>query len=150
MAANANANVANLNILANVAAPNPLHDAHGCMGFAQATINFMIINQGMDSLAEFWILTNDEVELLCKVLCHPRGTTGNPPTPHPGFAVSIRAEMNLKLMCYVLRFGERTSCTVLATDITLDAVRVMKTHREWEENHKDVDPPDFSEKIGPI
>jgi len=89
MAANANANAENLNILANVATPNPLHDAHGCMGFAQATINFMIINQGMDSLAEFWILTNDEVELLCKVLCHPRGTTSNPPTPHPSFAVSI-------------------------------------------------------------
>jgi len=52
-------------------------------------------------------------------------------------------------MCYALRFGERTSRTVLATDITLDAVRAMKTHREWEENHKDVDPPDFSEKDWP-
>jgi len=31
MAANANANAANLNVLANVAAPNPLHDALGSL-----------------------------------------------------------------------------------------------------------------------
>jgi len=57
--------------------------------------------------------------------------------------------MNLKLMNYYLRFGERTSRTILATDITLDGVRAMKTHREWEEGHKDVDPPDFSAKDWP-
>jgi len=54
--------------------------------------------------------------------------------------------MNLKLMCYALRFRERMSHIVLATDITLDAVRAMKTHHEWEDGHKDVDSPDFSEK----
>jgi len=77
----ANANAANWNVFANVAAPNPLHDALGRMGFAQATINFMTIDQGMDSLAEFQILTDDEVESLCKVLRRPGGTTGNPPYP---------------------------------------------------------------------
>jgi len=73
-----NANAANLNVLANIAAPKPFHDALGHIGFTQATINFMTINQGMDSLEEFQILTNDEVESLCKVLCCPRGTTSNP------------------------------------------------------------------------
>jgi len=53
-------------------------------------------------------------------------------------------------MNYYLRFGERTSQTILATDITLDGVRAMKTHREWEEGHKDVDPPDFSVKDWPL
>jgi len=38
------------------------------MGFTQATINYMTVEQGMDSLEEFRILTDDEVENLCKVL----------------------------------------------------------------------------------
>jgi len=80
--ANIAANVANIaanfNTLANAVAPIPLHDALAEMGFAQPTINYMMTRQGMDSLEEFKILTNDEVESLCKVLRQPRGTTGNP------------------------------------------------------------------------
>jgi len=146
IAANAANIAANLNALANAAAPIPLHDALAQMGFAQPTINYMTTRQGMDSLEEFKILTDDEVESLCKVLRRPGGTTGNPPRPHPGFAVSIRAELNLKLMCYALRFGERTSRTVNAIDLTLDTIHKMKMHREWEKGAKDVPPPDFTEK----
>jgi len=58
----------------------------------------------------------------------PRRNNRKPPCPHPGFAVSIRAELNLKLMCYALRFGERTSRAVNAIDLTLDTVRKMKMH----------------------
>jgi len=92
-AANINANTANtaanLIALANAMAPIPLHDVLTQMGFTQPTINYMTTRQGMDLLKEFKILTNDKVESLCKVLCRPRGTTSNPPTPHPSFAVSI-------------------------------------------------------------
>jgi len=43
----------NLNVLANAAAPNLLHDALGRMGFSQPIINFMTMRQGMDLLEEF-------------------------------------------------------------------------------------------------
>jgi len=51
--------------------------------FAQVAINYMIVDQGMDLLEEFRILTDDQVEssLVCKVLYQPGGTTGNLP-PH--------------------------------------------------------------------
>jgi hypothetical protein len=69
------------------------------IGLTNAASEYLTDEQGMDNLNEFRILTDDEVETLCKVLRRPGGTIGNPPVPHPGFPVSIRAEKNLKLMC---------------------------------------------------
>jgi len=85
MAANTNANAANLNVLANVATPSPLHDALGHMGFVQAIINYMTVDQDMNSLAEFQILTDNELKLLCKFLCQHGVTTGNPLPLIPAF-----------------------------------------------------------------
>ena len=42
--------------------------------------------------------------------------------PHPGFLVSTRAEMNLKLICYFLRYREHTSRVTITADVTLAAV----------------------------
>jgi hypothetical protein len=119
------------------------------MGLSQDAAEYLTDTQGMDTLAEFRILTDDEVETLCKVLRRPGGTTGNPPVPHPGFAVSVRAETNLKLMCYLLRYRERTSRTIAAADISTISVRALKVHREWEMTHKDVNPPELSDKDWP-
>ena len=60
--------------------------------------------------------------------------------------MSIRAKLNLKLMCYALRFDERMSRVVNAIDLTLNTVCKMKTHQEWEKGAKGVPPPDFTEK----
>ena len=116
------------------------------MGFSQDAAMYMSVDQGMDTLNKFRIMTDDEAKTLCKVLHCPGGTIGNPPTPHPGFAVLVHAEMNLKLMNYLLHYGQRTSCTIAEPMITLDLVRAIKLHCEWEENHKDVEPPEFSSK----
>ena len=35
---------------------------------------FIQDNQGMGSLEELCLLTDDDVETLCKVTCHPGGT----------------------------------------------------------------------------
>ena len=126
-----------------------LRTALGRMGLPQAATEYLIDSQGMDGLDEFRILTDDEVETLCRVLRRPGGTTGDPPIPHPGFAVSIRAEMNLKLMCYLLRYRERTSRTATAAEITLTSVRAIKAHREWEISHRDSNPPDLNAKDWP-
>jgi hypothetical protein len=105
--------------------------------------------QRMDNLNEFRILTDDEVETLCKVLRRPGDTVGNPPVPHPGFPVSIRAENNLKLTCYLLRYHQRTSRSITPAEVTIDAVRALKVHREWESNHVDVEPPELNAKDWP-
>ena len=66
--------------------------------------------------------------------------------PHPGINTTMRATNNLKLMCYYLRFKERTSRPVTAADITLDNVRSLRDHKEWEEAHDDVSEPELSFK----
>jgi len=50
---------------------------------------FGVGEQGMDSLNKFCIMVGEEAKTLCKVLHQPRGTVGNPLTPHPSFAVSV-------------------------------------------------------------
>jgi len=79
----ANAATANLNILANAAVPNELHGALGRMGFTQATINYMTVEQGMDSLEEFRILTDDEVKNLARPSVNPEAQQATlwPPIP---------------------------------------------------------------------
>jgi len=111
-----------------------------CMGFAADVAAYITGEQGMDSLDKFCIMTDDEAKTLCKVLRRPGGTICNPPTPHPSFTVSVCAEMNLKLMNYLLRYGVRSLRMITVPMITLDLVHAMKTHREWEANHKDVEP----------
>jgi len=139
----------NINAPAILPALNAHQEALRRMGFSQDVAMYMMVNQGMDMLVKFCIMTNDEAETLCKVLHRPRGTIGKNPTPHPGFVVSVCAEMNLKLMNYLLRYGQRTLCTIAELMITLDLVRAIKLHCEWEENHKDVEPPEFSLKDWP-
>jgi hypothetical protein len=75
---------------------------------------------------------------------------GQPPMiPNPGIAVTLRAENNLKLACYFLRYKKRTSRAITAADITLESVRAFREYKEWEENHKDVDPPEINAKDWP-
>ena len=128
------------------------------MGCTQAAALLLTDNQEMDELAEFALLKDDEVENLCKVIRRPGGTMPNPNAavdgqpaqiPNPGSAVSLRAENNLKLMCYFLRYKDRTSRGVVAGDVTLANVRALRDHKEWEENHTDVDAPEINTKDWP-
>lgn len=129
------------------------------LGFSDDASRFITEQQGLDALTEFRILKDEEVESLCKVVRRPGGTIPNPAAqqqegqpatlPNPGIAVSLRAENNLKLACYYLRYKERTSRTVTPDDITLDRVRAYRDHKEWEENHEDVKPPEINARNWP-
>ena len=92
---------------------NALHTALSCLGFTNAAAVFITDQQGLDSLDEFHPLMDDKVEKLIKVTCHPGGTIPNPAPaaagapahpliPNPGIPVSLCAENNLQLMCYLL------------------------------------------------
>jgi hypothetical protein len=97
------------------------------LGFSNAAAEFIVTEQNLDDLAEFALLTDAEVENLCKVIRRPGGVIPNPnaaaagqpaTVANPGIAVSLRAENNLKLACYFLRYKQRASRTVAPADIT--------------------------------
>ena len=56
----------------------------------------------------------------------------------------MRAELNLKLACYYLRFKDQTSRVVGSPDINLVNVHELRNHRDWEKSNKDVDAPELS------
>ena len=130
----------------------------GHLGFTNEAALFITNDQGMNSLDEFRLLKDEEVENLCKVVRWPGGTIINPNAaqagqpamiPNPGLTVLLHVENNLKLACYFLCYRERTSRAVMADEIRLDWVRAYHDHKEWEENHEDIDPPEINARNGP-
>jgi hypothetical protein len=121
------------------------------MGFSAEAAGNLTDVQGLDSLNEFELLDDDEVANLCKTVRRPGGATvvGGNQVPNPGIMVTPRAETNLKLMVYFLRYRTRTSRPVTAADITLERVRALKDHRKSEKEHTDVDAPSINNKDWP-
>jgi len=114
--------------------------------------------QAMNSLAELALLTDEEVENLCKVTRRPGGTIPNPQAhvagqpatiPNPGITVPLVAENNLKLTCFFLRYKQRTSRTLVAAEITLANIRAFRDYRTYEEGHEDPDAPEINSKDWP-
>ena len=73
------------------------------IGFTVAASQVIVDDQGMDSLEEIRLLSDDEVENLCKVIRRFGGTIPGPapdapPVNNPGTPVSLRAENHLKLL----------------------------------------------------
>ena len=54
------------------------------LGFSAKAAVFITDNQGLDTLDELKVITNDEIESLCKVVWRPGGTFPNPNTGDPG------------------------------------------------------------------
>ena len=141
-----------------------LHAALTRMGFSPAVASFITDTQGMNDLEEFLLLDDEGVGTLCKAIRRPGGQIRNPAfaaagtaaaaaadgipanISNPGYVVSTRAETNLKLMCYFLRYRRSTSRDTEAAVITLDAVRSLKTHKDWEVNHVDVAAPEINDR----
>ena len=117
------------------------------MGFSQAARIYITDVQNMQTLEEFALLEDADVLSLCKVIRRPGGMVPNPNAAvggqiaNPGIEVSLIAEKNLKLMCYFLRYKQRTSYGLVHAEVTEDSVRAMTGHKKWEENHKDVKAP---------
>ena len=134
------------------------------MGFSPAVASFITDTQGMNDLEEFLLMDDDGMGTLCKAIRCPGGQIPNPAfaaagtaaaaaaagipanISNPGYVVSTRAETNLKLMCYFLQYRRSTSRDTEAAVITLDAVRSLKTHKDWEANHVDVEAPEINDK----
>ena len=130
-----------------------LREALMRLGFSAKGVGFITDDQGLDTLDELKVLTNDEIEILCKVVRHPGGTIPNPKAgdpgqpatlSNPGEQVPLRSELNLELACYYLQFKYQTSRVVGSPDINLVNFRALRNRRDWEKSHKDVDAPELS------
>ncbi len=78
-----------------MAAVNAMRTMFVRIGFTNAAARVIVEEQGMDTLNEILLLTDDEVENLYKVIRRPVGTVpgpnpGNPPTNNPGTPANLR------------------------------------------------------------
>ena len=79
------------------------------LGFTQEAALLITDDQGLIELEEIRLMTDPEVVNLCKVLRRPGGTMMVPnaagvnvQVPNPGNKVSLLAENNLKMECFLL------------------------------------------------
>ena len=85
------------------------------LGFKAAASALLSGVQGMDEIHELSLLTDPEVDALCKLVRSPGGTILDPASraggtiPVPGCGISMRTITNLKLACYFIRHQTRTS-----------------------------------------
>jgi len=94
-----------------------MRQVYVCCGFTVAAAAAIFDDQGIDSLPELRILTDLEVENLCKVIRRPGGSVQN---PIEGHAVSLRAENNLKLAAYWLCQQDEVARVVTPAQVLLE------------------------------
>jgi hypothetical protein len=71
-------------------------------------------------------------------------------SPHAGDAVSMRAESNLKLCVFYLKYQERVYREPTAGEITLAVVRGYRNQHKWKENfNKTMVEPVINDKDWP-
>ena len=125
-----------------MADPAAWRTALGRLGFSNEAAA-IIVADGYDNLSEYESMTDEDVTSLCKTVRRPGGTIqqdGND-APNPGLAVSTRAELNLKLTVFWLRFRKNTSRTTAPADILLNTVREFRHHYQSVNAHEDPDVP---------
>ena len=91
-----------------------INNMYARLVFSPAAAALLSGAQGMDEVQELGLLTNVEVDALCKLVRSPGGMVANPTgcgpqIAAPGCGVSMRAITNLKLACYFIRHQTRTS-----------------------------------------
>ena len=79
----------------------------GCSACADKA---MLEDQGIDTLDDLYFLKDGDVETFCKnVKCPGDAAGGNNSSANLGHLVSQKAEMNIKLAEYYLRYSEKIS-----------------------------------------
>ena len=88
--------------------------------------------QGIDCMEELEILTDGEIENLCKVIRRPGGINTITNVANLGTQVSLKTENNLKLVSFFLKHKARTGRVAVATDITLENMRLLRELKDSE------------------
>ena len=102
--------------------------------FAEASL-VITDAQGIDCMEELQILTDGEIENLCKVIRRSGGINPITNVANLGLNVSLRAKNNLKLAKFFLKHKIRTGRVVVSTSITFDNVHLLRELKESEEEH---------------
>ena len=107
-----------------------MNDMYVRLGFTQEAAQQLSGAQGMDDLVELSLLTDSEVDALCKLVRNPGGMRAavgrQPAQPDRGLAISMVAITNLKLACYYVRHQARTSRPCDSRLITLQRIRRLR------------------------
>ena len=129
-----------------MAAVNAMRTMFHRIGFTLTASQVIVDNQGMDSLEEIRLLSDDEIENLCNVIRRPGGTIPGPapdapPVNNPGSPVSLQAENHLKLLAFFLRYQVGVNKVTVPADITLETIREFRQLRDFESTYKTPDDP---------
>jgi hypothetical protein len=126
-----------------------IRQVYVCCEFTVAAAAAIFDDQGIDSLPKLRILTDLEVNNLCKVIRCPGGSVQN---PIEGHAVSLRAKNNLKLAAYWLRQQDKVARVVTSAQVLLDTMRAVRAKRDADAAYKNpitADLPVINDKDWP-
>ena len=123
-----------------MAAAIKIRSAFVRLGFTAAALEAMTDVQIIDSTDDIKLILDADAEGLCKVVRSPGGQAliAGVLQDYLGNQVLLRAETNLNLECYYLRYRDRTSRAKVAADITLKNVRRIHDLCATERNHDNV------------
>ena len=114
-----------------------LRRAYVRIGFSTESALVITDAQGIDCMEELEILTDGEIDNMCKVTRRPVGINNITNVANLGLQVSLRAENNLKLARFFPMNKIGTRRVAVATDITLDNVRLLCELKESKKEHTD-------------
>ena len=102
----------------------------------------MVEDQGIDTLDDLCFLKDGDVETLCKnVKCSGGAAGGNNKGANLGHLVSQKAEMNIKLAAYYLRYSEKISRVCQPTDLKVQAIHTIRDLHDSDGNCHDPKVP---------
>ena len=81
-------------------------------------------------------ITDGGIKNLCKAIRRPCGINPIKNVANLGIQFSLRSENNLNLARFFLKHKVRTGRVVVATDINLDNVHLLRELKESEKEHK--------------
>ena len=101
------------------------------MGFSVAAAQSMVDEQGLTSLDDIKVLTDQRVDALCN------NAPGDPGAANLGIQVSLKAENNLMLAAYWLRHQDCVSRVPNPANVTLASIRSLAALRKADLAYKD-------------
>ena len=100
------------------------------IGFSAEAVLVITDAQGIDCMEELKIITDGEIENLCKVIRRLGGINTINKVANLVIQVSSRTEKNLNLASFFLKPKLRTVRVKLATNVTLYNVRLLRELNE--------------------
>ena len=114
-----------------------LQSAYVRIGFYTKAALVITDAQGIDCMGQLDILTDGEIKNLCKVIRRLGGINPITNIANLGLQVSLRPKNNLKVVSFFLKHKIRTGRVAVATNISLDNVRLLRDLKESKKEHKD-------------